>query len=216
MELITQETVDRWNEEWPEPAGGLEDPGGEPDAVNGAREIGRVTDEELQAVLREHGRVAEPEIARERAKKDASGQVGVDSYIDDHPTHWDWLAPVARAVNRVQGKLPYQTWAGSYVWHPPYDPPNITIRYDALSADLWGGGLWNGKYAGYRGKPIGFEVGQEAFRALWRDPYGPLIHWIIWNNGMWIRGRGWSAAPWGPPDSDAAHVKHVHCTFVRP
>lgn len=134
------------------------------------------------------------------------------SYIKDHPTRFNFAPKVRKAVNRVQRQVPKQTYANTYVWHPPYDPPAITRRYDTLSVDFWGGGVVNGRYAGYRGKPLPPELGDKIFRMLWN---GSLpIHWIIWKGKMWIRGVGWSAAPGGPADSDAGHYKHLHCTFL--
>ena len=137
------------------------------------------------------------------------------SYITDHPTNFGWRADVARSIARVQKKFPYKTYANTYLWHPPYDPPVITKRYDAMSVDYWGGGVVNGKYVGYRGKDINLTVdGDAVFDAIWNDPYLPNIHWIIWNGWMWVRGSGWQRAPWGPPDSDAGHFRHIHVTYV--
>ncbi len=74
-------------------------------------------------------------------------------------------------------------------------PPAITRRYDAVSVDFWGGGLSNGRYVGYQGKPIGTSFGHQVWKALWNDPNAPNICWIIWNGRMWVRGRGWSPLP---------------------
>jgi hypothetical protein len=79
-----------------------------------------------------------------------------------HPTNFNWRADVARLVNRIQKKFPWQTYANTYSWHPPYSPPLITVRYDAVSVDFWGGGRSNGKYVGYRGKPIGTSFGHQV------------------------------------------------------
>lgn len=176
-------------------------------------------DKLLQAEIAKYGRFIEPEIAREhlrareRERQQPVGTLG--SYLTDHPTHFNWRPDVRAAVNRVQSKFPYLTYANTYTWHPPYDPPAITRRYDAVSVDFWGGGVVNGRYVGYRGKDINLTVnGWRVFNALWYDPNPPNIWWIIYNGRIWIRGRGWSSAPWGPPDSDAGHYRHIHCTFV--
>jgi hypothetical protein len=166
--------------------------------------------------MEEEGKVLEPEIAlaeHEGAPPPPGEGPRTRSYISDHPTNFDWRPDVARLVNRIQKKFPNQTYANTYYWHPPYSPPAITRRYDAVSVDFWGGGLSNGRYAGYRGKPIGTSLGHQVWKALWNEPYAPNISWIIWNGRMWVRGRGWSASPWGPPDSDAGHYKHIHCSY---
>jgi hypothetical protein len=53
-----------------------------------------------------------------------------------------------------------------------------------------------------------------VWNALFHHPYLPNIFWIIWNGRMWVRGSGWEASPWGPPDSDAGHFQHIHVTYV--
>ncbi len=136
------------------------------------------------------------------------------SYQDQHPTHFNWRPDVARLVRKYQARFPWQTYACTYHWHPPYDPPNITRRYDAVSVDFWGGGFINGTYTGYRGKPIPRALGHRLFDLIWDDDEPPPIYWIIWDDDMWVRGRGWMPAPYGPPDSDWRHRKHLHCTFV--
>jgi hypothetical protein len=181
-------------------------------------EIEVATEEDLQIIIEQEGKVREPEIAA--AEHEGAppppleeGEVRTRSYISDHPTNFNWRPDVARLVNRIQKKFPNQTYANTYYWHPPYSPPAITRRYDAVSVDFWGGGVSNGRYVGYRGKPIGTQLGHQVWKALWTDPHAPNISWIIWNGRMWIRGRGWSDAPWGPPDSDAGHHKHVHVSY---
>ncbi len=132
------------------------------------------------------------------------------SYIDDHPTRFDFRGDVRKAINRVQAKFPHETFANTYVEHPP----GYRGQYDLVSVDFWGGGLRNGKFAGYRGKPIGTERGNKVFHAIWHDKHKPNIFWIIWNGRMWIRGKGWGPAPDGPADSDAGHYNHIHCTYA--
>ena len=197
---------------------------GEPDAADAPRSINVVSDEievateeEIRRVIEEEGKVLEPEIAiaeHEGTPPPPGEGPRTRSYISDHPTNFDWREDVERLVNRIQKKFPNQTYANTYYWHPPYSPPAITRRYDSVSVDFWGGGFSNGKYAGYRGKPIGTSLGHQVWKALWNDPYASNISWNIWNGRMWVRGRGWSASPWGPPDSDAGHYKHVHCTYI--
>ena len=117
---------------------------------------------------------------------------------------------MARAINRVQKKFPSQTFANTYYMHPPV----YGRKYEFVSVDFWGGGLSNGQYVGNRGKPIGAFLGHKVWNALYQDSYLPNIFWIIWNGRMWVRGSGWGPSPWGPPDSDARHFRHIHVTYV--
>jgi hypothetical protein len=201
------------------PVDGTDEPDTEkdPDPINiVSDEIEPATEEELQRIIEQEGKELEPEIAATRlAAAAGSGEVQAlsTSYISDHPTNFNWRADVARVINRVQAQFPYETFANTYSWHPPYDPPTITVRYDAVSVDFWGGGRSNGKYVGYRGKPIGTSLGQRVFNALFNDPHEPNIYWIIWNGRMWVRGGGWGPAPGGPSDSDAGHYNHIHVTY---
>jgi hypothetical protein len=197
------------------PADRTEEPDAEkvPGTINiVSDEVEVATEEDLRRVIEEVGKLREPEIPAQ--SPDEAGARGVRSYIDDHPTNFDFRADVARLVNRIQQKSPWQTFANTYYWHPPYDPPTITVRYDAVSVDFWGGGLVNGKFAGYRGKPIGTALGHQVWNALFYDKYLPAISWIIWNGRMWVRGSGWRQAPGGPADSDAGHYNHIHVTYV--
>ncbi len=140
------------------------------------------------------------------------------SYIQDHPTHFNWRPDVKAVVKRLQARWPWQTWIGTYLWHPPYDPPAITIRYDARSLDVWGGGIVNGVYRGKRGKPLPAELGKKIWDFLWNMPGKPDIYWIIYRGRMWVNprygGRGWGPSPPGPPDSDSGHWNHIHITYV--
>lgn len=192
---------------------------GDPGPVNVVSdEVEVATEEELRRVIEQEGKVLEPEIAvaeHEGAPPPPGEEGGTTrGYSVDHPTNFNWRPDVAQLVSRIQRQFPNQTYANTYSWHPPYSPPAITRRYDAVSVDFWGGGLSNGRYVGYRGKPIGTALGHRVWQALWNDPHAPNISWIIWNGRMWIRGRGWSAAPWGPADSDAGHYEHIHVSYV--
>jgi len=177
-------------------------------------EIEVATEEELQRVIAEEGKVSEPEIGafelQDPAPTPGEARATSRSYITDHPTHFAFRADVARAVNRVQAKFPSQTFANTYYLHPPV----YGRKYEFVSVDFWGGGLLNGRYVGYRGKPIGASLGHQVWNALFHDPNLPNIFWIIWNGKMWVRGTGWENAPWGPPDSDAGHFQHIHVTYV--
>ena len=198
------------------PVNGIDDPEPEkvPEQINiVSDEIEAATEEELQRIIEEEGRASEPEIGAYRLEVPASSlgeaRAVSRSYISDHPTHFDFRADVARLVNRIQKTFPMQTFANTYFMHPPV----YGRKYEFVSVDFWGGGLSNGRYVGYRGKPIGASLGQQVQDALLHDPNLPNIFWIIWNGKMWVDGTGWGPSPWGPPDSDAGHFKHVHVTY---
>jgi hypothetical protein len=171
-------------------------------------EIEAADEETMRRVVEEHGKFAEPEIGR----SSGGGEIGVASYIDDYPTRFFFQSYVSQLIARVQKRVPWQTYACSYEEHPPV----YGHTYERVSTDFWGGGLVNGRYAGYRGKPIGTDLGWRVFNLLWNDPYRPNILWIIFGGKMWSRGYGWSAAPWGPAGSDAGHHHHVHVTHELP
>jgi hypothetical protein len=151
------------------------------------------------------------ELAADRRGKVVQAQ----GYQDLHPTHFNWTRPVRRAVNRYQAMFPYLTYANSYLWHPPYDPPAITRRYDALSVDFWGGGLDSqGRYTGYRGKPLPDALHERLFDVIFNDPKPPYIDWILSNGWMWSYRSGWSVYdPYDPYDADMGHRRHLHITF---
>jgi hypothetical protein len=198
------------------PVDGTEEPEPErvPDPINIiSDEIEVATEEELQRIIEQEGKVLEPEIAAfelDVTPSPGEPQALSRSYLSEHPTHFNFRADVARVVNRVQAKFPWQTFANTYYQHPPV----FGRKYEFVSVDFWGGGRSHGRYAGYRGKPIGTSLGQRVFSAVFNDRHLPNISWIIWNGRMWVRGTGWEASPWGPPDSDPRHEKHVHVTYV--
>ena len=200
------------------PTDGINEPEAEkvPEPINiVSDEIEVATEEELQRIIEEEGKVSEPEIGAYELEDPtpSSGDARAlsrASYIQMHPTHFDFRADVARLVNRIQKKFPWQTYANTYYMHPP----PYGRKYEFVSVDFWGGGRSNGRYVGYRGKPIGASFGQKVFNAIYRDPYKPNIFWIIWNGRMWVRGTGWEHSPWGPPDSDPRHEKHIHVTYM--
>ena len=84
-------------------------------------EIEVATEEDLQRIINEEGKVSEPEIGAFELGAPApssGGMAASRSYISDHPTHFDFRADVARAINRVQAKFPSQTFANTYYMHP--------------------------------------------------------------------------------------------------
>ena len=135
------------------------------------------------------------------------------SYISQHPTHFNWRSDVKRVVDKVQAKWPWKTYINTYYWHPPYDPPAITKRYDATSFDVWGGGLYNGKYTGYRGKPLPDDLHEQIFNYIFNMPGAPYINWILTNGWMWQGGRWTRYDPYDPYNADMGHHRHIHVTY---
>lgn len=135
------------------------------------------------------------------------------SYISDHPTHYNWRPPVKEVVKKVQAKFPWQQWIGTYYWHPPYRYPSITRRYDADSFDVWGGGVVNGIYRGYRGKPLPDHLHKEIFDFIFNMRGEPNINWILTNGWMWQGGRWTRYDPYDPWGADMGHHQHIHVTY---
>jgi hypothetical protein len=133
--------------------------------------------------------------------------IGSPNYVLDHPTRYGWLNhidPLIRHLYREMGGPP-GIHVNSYVWHPPYNPPAITRRYDRLSFDVWGGGG--------RGDPVGFEKGQWAFDLIWNYPGQPYINWVIWRRQIRSRRFDFVPGPWGSNPLEW-HDDHVHVTFL--
>lgn len=164
----------------------------------------------LQKVIEEHGKTPEPEIGRARFLR-GEGEIGTAGYADTYWTHFDFRSDVRKAITRVQKQFPWLTYANTYYHHPPV----YGRTYEFVSVDYWAGGLVNGRYVGYRGKPIWSVVdGWKVFNAAFNDPYLPNIAWIIYGGYMWSRNYGWGPAPWGPADSDPRHDHHIHITSL--
>lgn len=190
-------------------------------------EIEVADDETMRAEIARFGRVAEePEIGRARELATLTGvssteyrpapnypleellsaEMRVGGYSDTYWTHFDYRADVAKEVVRLQKRFPWLTYMNTYYMHPPV----YGRRYEFVSWDVWQGGTINGKYVGYRGKPLDPDLGARVFNAVFYDPYAPPIYWIIYRGRMWTRGYGWGPAPGGPPDSDPGHWQHIH------
>ncbi len=153
---------------------------------------------------------------REREPNEAAGDVAgkMGNYISEHPTSFAWRADVRAIVRRVEARWPWLTYINTYRWHPPYDPPAITMRYDARSFDVWGGGLTSGEYTGYRGKPLPDHLHAEIWNYLFNYPGKPDIYWACTNGWLWTYYGGWSR--YNPPDpynADMGHFRHIHITY---
>lgn len=194
------------------PADGVEIPVDRAVYINTVPGEIEVADEEtLRREIERFGTLREPEIGREKPPPPGAAAFG-GWYEEKYPTRFFFEPYVQKLIARVQKKVPWQTYACSYVNHPPV----YGHTYERVSTDFWGGGLVNGRYAGYRGKPIGNALGWKVFNLLFNDPYRPNILWIIFGGKMWDRWGGWGPAPWGPAGSDAGHWYHCHVTHELP
>ena len=188
------------------------DPGGDLDLEN-PRGIERATEEEMREEIRLHGRITrEPEIGRfdDEPTPHPRAVAGGMGYADDYPTHFDFRPDVAALVRRIQAKFPWLLFSNTYRFHPPVHGRT----YELVSVDRWMGGIVNGRYAGYRGKPLEQGLGTRVFNAIFNAPGRPHLYWIIYRGRMWTRGYGWGPSPWGPAGSDARHDWHIHETYV--
>lgn len=196
-----------------DPVDGEEDPEDRNVEINTvAGEVEAASEEELAREIEKHGRLREPEVALEEdGPPPPEGAAAFGGYAETYYTHFEWRDDVKRAIARVQKKFPFRTFANTYFCHPPV----YGRKYEFVSVDFWGGGMAGGKYVGYRGKPINLTVnGWDVFNAIFNDGYLPNIAWAIHGGRMWTRGYGWGPSPYGPPDSDPAHVNHIHVTYL--
>jgi hypothetical protein len=111
------------------------------------------------------------------------------TYIDDHPTNFNWAPAVAQRVREVQAHHPWQTYINTYLDHPPHF--QVPRRwpfgyYSSHSFDVWGrGGHSKETYSGYRGKTLPKDIGDKIWHAIFFADHGPSIDWIIWQGSMW-------------------------------
>ncbi len=103
-------------------------------------------------------------------------------YIDDHPTSFTWEPRVREVVRQLRARWDADTYVNTYWWHPPYDPPVITERYDSRSFDVWG--------PDGRGDPLDPVLGDKIWKWLFSNESPGQIHWIIYKGKMWISGYG--------------------------
>jgi len=142
---------------------------------------------------------------------DVPGKMG--SYISEHPTNFNWTDPTRRLVKKIEAEWPWKTYINTYYWHPPYDYPSITKRYDWYSFDVWGGGLSNGEYTGYRGKALPDSLHEDIFNYVFYEQ-GLAINWVCTNGWLWTYYGGWERYnPYDPYGADMGHFKHLHFTM---
>jgi hypothetical protein len=131
---------------------------------------------------------------------EAPGYLGDGSYIDLHPTRYNWRPDVEELARYLVDN--YDVWCNTYVDHPP------GWSADERSIDVWG--------PGGRGHAIDPAVGQAVFNYVFDNPNPPSIHWTIWWGWMWSRAGLWEPAPEGPAidPTDPGYYRHIHYTFV--
>lgn len=130
------------------------------------------------------------------------GYIGDGSYIDLHPTRYNWRADVEEVARYLVDT--YGIWANTYVGHPP---PELVggVYYDTVSLDGW-------DYSG-RGNPISYELGNTAFYDIFNNGEPPWIRWCIWQGWIWDDWSGWQKYWDYDFWSDGQHVNHFHITF---
>ncbi len=155
---------------------------------------------------------AQEDRRRKPSGTDVAGKMG--TYIEEHPTTFNWRWDVRGLVSEIESKWPWLTYVNTYWWHPPYDAPEITIRYDRRSFDVWGGGVYGGEYNGYRGKALPDYLHEQIFNYVFYEQPRP-IYWVCTNGWLWVRGSGWTLYdPYDPYDADMGHYKHLHFTIL--
>jgi len=143
-----------------------------------------------------------PELERRVKLPEPAWSRGSGTYVSQHPTTYSFRRDVRSLAIKylnnpaLKGKVSLNT----YVGHPP------GWNRDRTSFDIWG---WGG-----RGHALTPELRKRAFDIIFNDPAEPYIWWIISGGGLWSRAGGWEDAPWGPPDSDPDHLRHVHVTYL--
>jgi len=107
------------------PVDGTDEPEAEkvPEPINiVSDEIEAATEEELQRIIEEEGKVSEPEIGAfqlgDPAPSPGEARAISRSYISDHPTHFDFRADVARRKPGA-GKVPFADLREHLLYAPP-------------------------------------------------------------------------------------------------
>lgn len=99
---------------------------------------------------------------------EAPGYIGDWSYIDIHPTRYNWRSDVEEVARYLVDT--YGVWCNTYVDHPP------GWGLDIVSMDVW-------DPAG-RGYNIDSAVGQAVFDDIFNNGKQPWINWVIWWGSM--------------------------------
>ena len=129
------------------------------------------------------------------------------SYMDMHPTRYEWEPHVARLVRKLYWEMggPDEIHVNTYFDHPPDDHPREwpVGFFDRLSLDVWG--------PGGRGDPVGHAKGERAFNLIWNDRGRPYVDWIVWERILLDREAGFVPTPYGRNPFEW-HEDHLHLT----
>jgi predicted chitinase len=126
------------------------------------------------------------------------------SYVDQHPTRYDWVASVEKLARDLCKNFP--VWCNTYYGHPP---PEIVggVDYSLVSMDVWN--------PGGRGDTLDWNVHTQVCDYVMNDPNPPYLAWVCSKYYLWTPGGGWT---WysndESPATDYAHIYHLHMTFA--
>lgn len=122
------------------------------------------------------------------------------SYVERHPTRYNWVASVERLARDLCNNFP--VWCNTYVQHPP-DYPD----HEWYSIDVWN--------PGGRGYWLDTNVHMQVRDHVMDDPDPPMLAWVCSFYEIWTPDVGWR---WfsndTDPATDYAHVYHLHMSFA--
>lgn len=102
------------------------------------------------------------------------------SYVEQHPTHFDWRDDVKALVDKVESEFD-DIYINTYWNHPPI-PENYDNRYEPVSLDVWN--------SDGRGCALDWTLHDEVLNYLFDDPHPPNIRWYLSKGYLWTPERG--------------------------
>jgi len=119
------------------------------------------------------------------------------SYVEQHPTHFDWRADVKALVDTAESAFD-DIYIHTYYDHPPG----------------WGSGCGQHRRVGFRLAccALDCDLHDVVFARLFNDPDPPNFRWTLTKGWIWTPAYGWQK--WNDYDeaSDAQHNRHIHVT----
>lgn len=134
-----------------------------------------------------------------RPAKGGKRHPGSGSYVQKHPTHFNWDNDVKRLVDRYEEEYYGKIYINTYKDHPPGH------WWDSRSLDVW--------HSDGRGYALPKHLGDQVLERIFNDPDPPYIRYCIWQGYIWERGKGWIKYWDDNPSSDGGHYKHIHVTY---
>ena len=137
----------------------------------------------------------------------APGELGTGSYIDNHPTRYEWREDVANVIRRLYRRFGSAISVNTYVQHPG-DEDGRFAR-DTAAFDVWGPGGREAADSTFFLDPV---LGDQIYHFLFDDLNPPDIDWIIYKQEIWTR-ETFSKRPFGFDDF-TFHNDHIHVTYT--